>query len=506
MAGFFVTDAGKTVKTGRINSTRSNPKLQQRPDAGRAPNFRQGVSGGNQQSVMPPKGGNWNPLNWFKGKGAAAVTKGKAAVKAAPAVVKGAAVPAAKVVAPIVAGAVIGEAYKRTDRAPAVSGRGAGRATFRDSNNDNRPNLQTPPPPANPNDDWADPVAGKGPKNNQVGSDADPSTPGLQGPGALKPAAPAQPAGGSGETRTNANGLVSYGKDLSSLNAFTSAFTGGYEIADIKSAFQSNDLEGAYQNGSNKISTEESKYTLPDSATPSNVGSKYSMGSGDISIENTGYKIDGGSVPGTVGGNVNDPQDGTSSKPDVAESIRTVRMERQSGRGSRRDPRNRGGDADMFGGPEPSDASLTSPMYANSKRNKIRSTFLNHEGNSIQAVAAANAEAGYGKDSDGRARVNYGGKLYNFKDGMEQKGRNALMEGRTEDAFQYLDGIGDTPAASELSVSPQSEVKPGTITAPENKGGSLETTAPITKPSPEKFQEAQDFLTNNMQMLNRRTK
>ena len=77
--------------------------------------------------------------------------------------------------------------------------------------------------------------------------------------------------------RTNANGLVSYGKDLSSLNKFTSAFTGGYELTDIKSAFQSNDLEGAYQNGSNTISTDESKYTLPDGATPSNVGGKYTM-------------------------------------------------------------------------------------------------------------------------------------------------------------------------------------------------------------------------------------
>ena len=82
----------------------------------------------------------------------------------------------------------------------------------------------------------------------------------------------------------NANGLVSYGKDLSSLNKFTSAFTGGYELTDIKSAFQSNDLEGAYQNGSNTISTEQSKYTLPDGATPSNVGGKYSMDGVDTAL------------------------------------------------------------------------------------------------------------------------------------------------------------------------------------------------------------------------------
>ena len=300
--------------------------------------------------------------------------------------------------------------------------------------------LSIPPSAAQP---------GTGPKNNTVGSDSDPDEPGLQGPGDPK----GPPTGPT--PRVNANGLVSYGKDLSSLNAFTSAFTGGYEIADIKSAFQSNDLPSAYQSGSNKISTEETPYELPDGATPSNVGGKYTMSGVDTSLQDTGYKIDGKSVPGSLGGNPADPQDGTSDKPDIAESVRQVRMERQSGRGSRRDPRNRGEDPDMFGGPEPSDASLVSPMYANSKRNKIRSTFLDHEGSSVQATAAANAVAGYGKDSNADARFNVGGELVYAKDGMQQKAKNAAMMG--QDPTQFLDMPAtsdvqpDTPAASELS-------------------------------------------------------
>ena len=290
-------------------------------------------------------------------------------------------------------------------------------------------------------------VPGTGPKNNQVGSDADPETPGLQGSG----------AGGSKDQRVNANGLVSYGKDLKSLNAFTSAFTGGYELTDIKSAFQSNDLQGAYQSGSNKISTEETPYELPSGATPSNVGGKYTMGGVDTSLQNTGYKIDGGSVPGTVGGNVNDPQDGTSSKPDVAESIRTVRMERQAGRGSRRDPRNRGEDPDMFGGPEPSDASLTSPMYANAKRNEIRNAFLDMSKGSVQAVTAARAIAGVGNDSNGTDVYNVGGQLVHAKEGMGRQAINAAMSGNNP--LEYLEAPAtpdtqpDTPAASELSPS-----------------------------------------------------
>ena len=270
-------------------------------------------------------------------------------------------------------------------------------------------------------------VPGTGPKGNQTG---DP------------------PSSGSKDQRVNANGLVSYGKDLSSLNAFTSAFTGGYELTDIKSAFQSNDLQGAYQNGSNKISTEETPYELPDGATPSNVGGKYTMDGVDTSLQNTGYKIDGGSVPGTVGGNPADPQDGSSDKPDVADKIRQVRMARSEG-----SPRGFNG-AD-FSGAEPDNSSLVSPMYANAKRNKIRSTFLDHEGSSVQAIAAANAVAGYGKDSNADARFNVGGELVYAKDGMQQKAKNAAMMG--QDPTQFLDIPAtpdtqpDTPAASELS-------------------------------------------------------
>jgi len=250
--------------------------------------------------------------------------------------------------------------------------------------------------------------------------------------------------------RINVNGLVSYGKDLSSLNKFTSAFTGGYELTDIKSAFQSNDLPSAYVNGSNKISTEETPYELPDGATPSNVGGKYTMDGVNTSLQNTGYQLGTASVPGTVGKGTSDPQSGVSDKPDVAESIRQVRMARTEG-----SPRGFNG-AD-FSGAEPDNSSLVSPMYANAKRNKIRSTFLDHEGSSVQAIAAANAVAGYGKDSNADARFNVGGELVYAKEGMQQKAKNAAMMGQNPSQFLEIpttpDTQPDTPAASELSPS-----------------------------------------------------
>ena len=349
--------------------------------------------------------------------------------------------------------------------------------------------LSIPPSAAQP---------GKGPKGNEVGSDSDPDEPGLQGPG--------DPKGPPG-ARVNENGLRQYGKTLGGLNEFTKAMT-GYEIADVKTAFKSEDLPGAYETGSNTISTGETPYALPQGSTPSNVGGKYSMDGVDTSIRDTPYEVVPASVPGTIGKNTADPQSGASDKPDIAEEVRTIRMNRNAGRGSRRDPRNRGEDPDMFSAPEPSDASLVSPMYKNSKRNEIRSTFLDFEGPSTRAAMAANAKAGFGKDSNANPRFNYGGELVNAKVGMEWKAKNAAMMG--EDPSPYLDVPTtpdvqpDTPAASELAPTPASAVKPGSITPQENIGGSLEVTAPITKPSPEKFKETQDFLTSRIDWLNRK--
>ena len=170
----------------------------------------------------------------------------------------------------------------------------------------------------------------------------------------------------------------------------------------------------------------------------------------DTSLQNTGYKIDGGSVPGTVGGNPADPQDGSSDKPDVADKHPSS----ADGPGSEGEP-TWFQSVLMFSGAEPDkDAVLSLRCTQNAKRNKIRSTFLDHEGSSVQAIAAANAVAGYGKDSNADARFNVGGELVYAKDGMQQKAKNAAMMG--QDPTQFLDIPAtpdtqpDTPAASEL--------------------------------------------------------
>ena len=285
-----------------------------------------------------------------------------------------------------------------------------------------------------------------------------PTVKGFAPPKAEKPAAPAkpaveppsvqqapttkptEPAGSSGQSaRTNENGLKQYGMKLGGLNQFTKAFT-GYEIADIKSAFQSEDLPTAYQTGSNKISTEQTAYELPEGSTPSPLN-KGLAGAQGLKVQDSSYTIDDSAVPVSVPGTLGrsgDAQEGISDKPDIAEEVRTIRMQRKG-------------------------AGDEAKIAQQKRRNDIRSTFLDMDTPIIKASIAANAKAGFGKDSDGSARFNYGGELVYAKEGMEQKAKNAAMMGMNPSEFLDIpttpDVQPDAPANNELSPT-FGQVKP----------------------------------------------
>ena len=112
------------------------------------------------------------------------------------------------------------------------------------------------------------------------------------------------------------------------MNAFTKAFA-GVEVADIKSAYQSADLPTAYQNGTNSIRTEQTPWELPEGAAPSPLN-KGLADTKDLKNTDTAYTIGEASVPGTVGRS-SDAQEGASDKPDIADNVRTIRMNRNSG-------------------------------------------------------------------------------------------------------------------------------------------------------------------------------
>ena len=225
--------------------------------------------------------------------------------------------------------------------------------------------------------------------------------------------------------RVNANGLVSYGKDLSSLNKFTSDFTGGYQIADVKTAFQSEDLPMKGSEGTNTDyslgDAEAMGVSKPDALTISQGGFVETL------IEP--------STPGTTGNNPVNAQDGTSPAPNIAESVRTLRMQRK---GPRDDGGPRGFAIDRnnrLASMPQEEAPDEAKIAQQNRRNQIRSTFLDMDTPIIQASVAANALAGYGKDSDGNAQFNYGGELVQAKDGMQQQAKNAAMMGRDPSEF-----------------------------------------------------------------------
>jgi len=227
----------------------------------------------------------------------------------------------------------------------------------------------------------------------------------------------------AGELRVNANGLVSYGRDLSSLNAFTKEFT-GEEVRDIKATFTSEALplteEAARQQGNGSL------VTGPD-------GKPMPMEEGTWDDE--AGAIIPPTVPGTTGGKPNNAQDGTSSAPDIAESVRTIRMQRKNARddgsfrGFQKDNNNRIAQQPQAEAPDPG------KVAEQKRRDEIRSTFLDLDTPIIKASIAANAKAGYGKNSDGQAVFNYGGELVQAKEGMQQQAKNAAMMGRDPSEF-----------------------------------------------------------------------
>ena len=173
--------------------------------------------------------------------------------------------------------------------------------------------------------------------------------------------------------------------------AFSQSFTGGYELADIKSAFQSEDLPTAYQTGSNTISNEQTPYELPEGAAPSPLN-KELAGTEDLKSQTVRVQIGEASVPGTVR---------VSEMPKKALlpslillkkcalsvcAVKVLVMKAAS--------------VDLLlmstmNGSKPNASESKVAPTKDSARNEICATFLNHKLASVKAITAANAVAGY---------------------------------------------------------------------------------------------------------------
>ena len=305
-------------------------------------------------------------------------------------------------------------------------------------------------PPKKANDNWADPVAGKGPKSNQVGSEVDKST-------WSKPVqdvitddddsdtkTPPSDGQGGDTTKVSPTGIVQKGKSLSSANASLAALG----IGPLQDA--SRFIDGGQGFKIETAAPEGTKAEDVDFSTDDAVA--FGMTEGEARSRAAGNTIETVITPtsaGTTGKNAGDAEEGISSKPNNADKVRAVRFQRRDGAMSFNSDR-------RFGGEEPDDSKLTSPMYANSARNAARSAFLDAPAGQGAMGAIRARDAAVGVHEDG---VLLNGKFREFAPGLDQKTKTAARYAATGGAFNTKEGLDEWTGHF---LAPDSEATPET--------------------------------------------
>ena len=257
-----------------------------------------------------------------------------------------------------------------------------------------------------------------------------------------------KPAEPKPDTRVTPTGITQTGKNLG--------------LKDINGLFASLNERGQMSKGDLPSANKFFSEALP--TTPEGT-EQQSPPAGETSGENNGAVIEP-TVPGTLGGNPDNAEDGTSSKPDIAEEVRTIRMKRNSGRGSRRDPRNRdGGSDEPFGG-----VSETKGNGMSAERRAARAAFLDPNNKGYGAIRARDRAVGAFHQYD-TGGMNIDGKVYNFKDGMSKDARFELSGGKIDSkeaaqAFmnKYIQGFGEAAPTDSPVEPPVSEQTQTTLT------------------------------------------
>ena len=189
--GYYRSDSGASFKPGaQVKPPVTNPTLQVRPEAGRTPNFRTGTTA-TQQTVVPPKKGMFGgrmagilkprPGTAINGKNilsALVMNLADPVIRNLPDnpysrtyIAQQDALAAGK---PMPKGLFTDQIHAVTQHVFELVTRGDGKLPVKPIKKPTQEELESA---------WHHPDL-KGPKGNEVGSDADPVTPGLQGPGA----------------------------------------------------------------------------------------------------------------------------------------------------------------------------------------------------------------------------------------------------------------------------------------------------------------------------------
>jgi hypothetical protein len=267
-----------------------------------------------------------------------------------------------------------------------------------------------------------------------------------------------------GDTRISPTGIKQTGMTLGGIKQFNEQY--GLNIADGATMFNLTKpgRKGAYKSPDNKIETDETGYTVGKGARP------ISGSQGGIQAETEvltgkagGYEIPAASVPGTTGHTPEDPQNGVSSAADTADQTRAIAL--NSGRGSRKDPRNRGnGGNTPFGGVEPSNESLVSPMYKDKARNAFRSTFLDSDAKGPAALfREAHAAQGVIRTNDGKIAIKNGDSYLTYTGDKSAREVSRDLAGGQKGLDKHRDQFTAIGPADTPQVQADDEQTPATV-------------------------------------------
>ena len=250
------------------------------------------------------------------------------------------------------------------------------------------------------------------------------------------------PGQGGDTTKVSPTGIVQKGKSLSSANASLAALG----IGPLQDA--SRFIDGGQGFKIETAAPEGTKAEDVDFSTDDAVA--FGMTEGEARSRAAGNTIETVITPtsaGTTGKNAGDAEEGISSKPNNADKVRAVRFQRRDGAMSFNSDR-------RFGGEEPDDSKLTSPMYANSARNAARSAFLDAPAGQGAMGAIRARDAAIGVHEDG---VLLNGKFREFAPGMDQKTKTAARYSAAGGAFNTKEGLDEWTGQF---LAPDSEATP----------------------------------------------
>lgn len=225
-------------------------------------------------------------------------------------------------------------------------------------------------------------------------------------------------------TRVSAGGVVQKGMDLDAVNALFKSQSDKGMMSAGELSNSSKYLSAALP--ATEVGTLQLDKPFVPGASPTQ---KPKVSSSDEPSLPYGTQLPEGTksfastTPYKTGSTPNEPQDGTSPKPDRVERLRQVAFN--------------GAD---FSGDEPDDSTLVSPMYANKERNAARAAFLDPNNKGYNAIRARDRAVGAFHQYD-TGGVMIDGKIQEFNEGMSRDARFELSGGlnSTEEAQKFKD-------------------------------------------------------------------